>query len=182
MRNRHCDIPEVVPSPPDGWRDEGKLSEYIDRKWIRKPDLGRPDRSEAVIAVQSLLAPFSRELGGTVLWSWHMLAVPDLLRPDVVMTFPKYSVYQGYLVAPAFLTVDVHAKEESIPGLIEKCKEKYHPFGTPYCWIIDIEEHKGYEMHRGTESYIEQKMLAAGPEIQVPVQEIFRQLDKHWKA
>lgn len=182
MRNRSCDIPEVVPSPPDGWRDEGKLSEYIDGKWIRKPDLGRWDTSATVQAVWSLLDPLEKKLGGIVLGRWHMLAVPDLLRPDLVMTFPKYSVYQEYLVAPAFLTVDVHAKEESIPGLIEKCKQKYHSFGTPCCWIIDIEERKGYEMHRGTESCVERQILTAGPDIQVPVQEIFGQLDKHWKS
>lgn len=181
MRNGTCDIPEVVPSPPDGWTDEGEFSEYIDGKWIRKPDLGRGDRSATVVVVQSLLDSFAKKLGGTVLWSWHMLAVPDLLRPDVVMTFPKYSVYQEYLVAPAFLTVDIHAREESIPGLIEKCKQKYHPFGTPYCWIIDIERRTAYEMHRGAESEMEQQVLTAGPDIEIPVQQIFREFHDRWK-
>jgi Uma2 family endonuclease len=160
--------------PPDGWIDEGKLSEFIDGHWVRKPDLGRMNTSLTIQAVLDLLLPFERTLGGTILRGWHMLAVPDLLRPDVVMTFPKYTIYDGYLVAPAFLTVEVRVKEQQVEALVRKCRDKYHPYGTPYCWIVDIEKQQGYQCHRESGRLVATEMLTAGPDVSISMNEILQ--------
>ena len=43
----------------------------------------------------------------------HVIAVPDLLRPNVSVTFPRYMLYQDYLIAPVFLAVEIMAEKVS---------------------------------------------------------------------
>ena len=179
MKRDWCEIPKVVPLPPGGWSDDdGKISEYIDGRWIRKPDIGRVDTSMTIQAILRSLWPFREAVGGEILSGWHMLAVPDLLRPDVVMSFPRYSNYDGYLVAPAFLTVEVRVDKEQISALVRKCREKYHPFGTPFCWIIDIARREGYECHRDSDEPVIRQTLTAGAHVSLSVEQVFHQVDR----
>jgi hypothetical protein len=173
------EIPKVVPLPPGGWSDDdGKISEYIDGRWIPKPDIGRLDTSMTIGAILKSLSPLSETVGGEILSGWHMLAVPDLLRPDVVMSFPRYSIYDGYLVAPAFLTVEVRVDKEQISTLATKCREKYHPFGTPFCWIIDIASREGYECHRDSDEPVTRRTLTAGAQVSLSVEQIFSEVKR----
>jgi Uma2 family endonuclease len=173
------EIPKVVPLPPGGWSDDdGKISEYIDGRWIPKPDIGRLDTSMTIGAILKSLSPLSETVGGEILSGWHMLAVPDLLRPDVVMSFPRYSIYDGYLVAPAFLTVEVRVDKEQISSLVRKCRERYHPFGTPFCWIIDIASREGYECHRDSDEPVTRRTLTAGAQVSLSVEQIFSEVKR----
>ncbi len=179
MKRDRCEIPKVVPLPPGGWSDDdGKISEYIDGRWIPKPDLGRLDTSETIQAILTSLRPLRETVGGQILSGWHMLAVPDLLRPDVVMSFPRYSNYDGYLVAPAFLTVEVRVDKEQVSSLVRKCRQRYHPFGTPFCWIIDIANREGYEFHRDSDEPVIRQTLTAGPNVSLSVEQIFNEVKR----
>src|SRR3954471_23611192 len=94
------ELPIEVPLPPGGWTDEGKFLEYIDGAWQRKAGLGRWDVSATGSSAVRLLEPLLEAQGGEALLGVHVIAVPDLLRPNVSVTFPRYTLYQDYLIAP----------------------------------------------------------------------------------
>src|SRR4051794_28685656 len=110
------ELPTEVPLPPGGWTDEGKFLEYIDGAWQRKPGLGRGDVSAAALSAVTLLQPLLEGRGGRAIFGVHVIAVPDLLRPNVSVTFPRYTLYQDYLIAPMLLAVEIIAgKSQLIP-------------------------------------------------------------------
>jgi Uma2 family endonuclease len=83
-----------------------------------------------------MLEPFRKQLGGISEMEWTLLNGSDKLIPDITFSFPGPKISDGYLVAPAFQIVEISSKDQSLPYLVKKCRDKYHLFGTPYCWII----------------------------------------------
>jgi hypothetical protein len=61
---------------------------------------------------------------------------------------------------------------------VRKCREKYHPFGTPFCWIIDIANREGYECHRDSDGPVIRQTLTAGPHVSLSLEHIFNELKR----
>lgn len=151
--------------------------ERIDGRWTRKESVGRDKRSDLEMAILMLLKPFEKTLGGRVRHEWTIAYGRNKLIPDVTFSFPEYKRERGYLVAPAWLVVETSSEDQRLSSLFKKCREQYHPSGTPYCWIIDSDEEVGYECHQemgGAIRLVEE--LTAGPEVKISVAEIFRSI------
>jgi hypothetical protein len=167
------ELPVRVPLPPGGWTDEGKFLEYIDGAWQRKAGLGRWDVSATGSSAVRLLEPLLEPQGGEALLGVHVIAVPDLLRPNVSVTFPRYTLHQDYLIAPMLLAVEIVADSSQLVSMTRKCIDRYHRFGAPFCWILDMEARIGYECHHGADSASAVDTMTAGSGIRVQVDALF---------
>ncbi|HMF74879.1 MAG TPA: Uma2 family endonuclease [Bryobacteraceae bacterium] len=113
-------------------------------------------------------------LGSIVEHEWTLRQGDDESIPDVTSSFPEHREEDGYLVAPAFLVVETSSKGQPMSLLAKKCRDHYHPWGTPYCWLIDTQKQARYECHRQREgSLTEVEVLSAGPDIKIPVLDVF---------
>ncbi len=149
--------------------------ERIGGQLIKKESVGRKQHSQLERIVRDLLTPFTTKLGGIVEHEWTIQQGDDKLIPDVTMSFPEYEENDGYLLAPAFLVVETSSKGQTPSLLAKKCRDHYHPWGTPYCWLIDTQKQAGFECHlQKGGSYTQVEVLTAGPDIQIPVSGIFQ--------
>jgi len=71
------------------------------------------------------------------------------------------------------LSIEILSPDQTLRQLFDKC-ERYHTWGTAYCWVIDPEEPAAWEYHRNRQPALRPaaETLAAG-EIRLPVAEIF---------
>ena len=162
----------VIPEPPLELLDE-KYLEYLDGQWIKKESVGRKKHEDVTQAVYNLLRRYRSLVGGKVAQHWTIILGPDKAEPDVTLSHPVYNVHEGYLVSLAFLIVEVRSYGQTLPYLVNKCTNRYHRAGIPYCWIIDADSQTGYECHREGPHPQPVNTLTAGPIIAVPVAQIF---------
>ena len=163
--------------PVEQLDDDFEHYELLDGRMVRKESVGRKKHAQLGRIIRSLLVPFQQKLGGDLESEWTVLNGPDKLIPDVTFSFPSPTLSDGYLVAPAFLVVETSSKGQSLSSLFRKCRDKYHPFGTPYCWVIDLEEEAGYECHKADNGLFRLvETLTAGPDVVLAVSAIFKEL------
>ncbi len=159
--------------------DDPEHYELLDGRMVRKASVGRKKHSRIDRIVWALLQESQQKLGGTLEMEWTMLNGAEKLIPDVTFSFPNHQEFDGYLVAPAFLVVETSSQDQSLSSLFKKCREKYHFFGTPYCWVIDSQEEAGYECHKADNGLFRLvDVLTAGPEVSISVSAIFDELKK----
>ena len=138
-----------------------------------------PQKHENVTqAVYNLLNRYRLPVGSKLAQYWIMILGPDKAEPDVTLSHPVYSIYQGYLVSPAFLVVEVRSYGQTLPYLVNKCKNRYHRAGIPYCWIVDADNQTGYKCQRESPHPQQVEALTAGPIIKVTVAQIFEEAAK----
>ncbi len=166
-------------SPEVRIEEDSEYYELLDGRMLRKASVGRKKHSQTARLVRALLEPAQQRLGGTLETEWTMLNGPDKVIADVTFSLPEPKLSDGYLVAPAFLVVETSSQDQTLSSLFRKCRERYHPFETPYCWVIDSREEAGYECHKADNGLFRLvDVLTAGPDVSVPVAEIFDQLKK----
>ena len=166
-------------SPDLHFDDNPERYELLDGRRIRKASVGRLKHSQVERIVWELLKPYRQKVGGSLEIEWTMLNGQDKVIPDVTFSYPEPKLSDGYLVAPAFLVVETASKDQSLTSLLRKCRDRYHPFGTPYCWVIDSDEEAGYECHKADNGLFRLvDVLTAGPDINLPVNAIFDELKK----
>lgn len=166
-------VDSLISGIPPGENPE--FYECINGQWKRKQSAGRDRHSDLEMAVLMLLKPFEKSLGGRVRHEWTIAYGRNKLIPDVTFSFPEYTLERGYLVAPAWLVVETSSEDQRLSSLFKKCREQYHPSGTPYCWILDSEEEVGYECHQemgGAIRLVDE--LTAGPQVKIAVADIFK--------
>ncbi|MBV9679854.1 MAG: hypothetical protein JO185_26200, partial [Acidobacteriaceae bacterium] len=74
-----------------------------------------PQKHENVTqAVYNLLNRYRLPVGSKLAQYWIMILGPDKAEPDVTLSHPVYSIYQGYLVSPAFLVVEVRSYGQTL--------------------------------------------------------------------
>ncbi len=167
----------VIPAPPLELLDE-KYLEYLDGQWIKKENVGREKHEDVTQIIYNLLNRYRSQVGGKLAQHWTIILGPDKAEPDVTLSHPVYNVYEGYLVSPAFLVVEVRSYGQSLPYLVNKCTKRYHRAGIPYCWIIDADTQTGYECHQVGPHPKQVETLTAGPAIAIPVPQIFEEAAK----
>ncbi len=166
-------------SPATYADDDPEHYELLDGRMVRKASVGRKKHSRIGRIVWALLQEYQQKLGGTLEMEWTMLNGTDKLIPDVTFSFPNHQEFDDYLVAPAFLVVETSSKDQSLSSLFKKCRQRYHPFGTPYCWVVDSQEEVGYEGHKADNGLFRLvDVLTAGPQISIPVSNIFDEFKK----
>lgn len=159
--------------------DNPEHYELLNGRMVRKASVGRKKHSQIERIIRGMLEPHRQRLGGSLEMEWTMLNGPDKVIPDVTFSFPEPKLSDGYLIAPAFLVVETASKDQSLSSLLRKCRDRYHPFGTPYCWVIDSEEEAGYECHKADNGLFRLvDVLTAGPGVNISVAEIFDELKK----
>jgi Uma2 family endonuclease len=160
--------------PPVGSYDNLEHYEHIGGQLIKKGLVGHIQRAQLERMALELLIPFTAELGGAVEHEWTLQHGEDKLIPDVMMSFPDYREDDGNLIAPAFLVVESAAQSQSISMLAQKCRDYYHSWGTPYCWLLDAQKQIAFECHlEHGGSLMEVDLLTAGPVVKIPVSNIF---------
>ena len=167
----------VIPEPPLELLDE-KYLEYLDGQWIKKESVGRKEHEAVTQVIYNFLNRYRSLVGRKLAQHWTIILGPDKAEPDVTLSHPVYNTHQGYLVSPAFLVVEVRSYGQTLPYLVNKCTNRYHRAGIPYCWIIDADSQTGYECHREGLHPQRVETLTAGPIITVPVPQIFEEAAK----
>jgi Uma2 family endonuclease len=171
-----------VAVPPINVYDDSEDPEYfeiLDGRWIKKESVGRRKHSQLDRIVRSALEPFAQQMGSTVEEEWTVMHEDEKAVPDVTFSFPSYQERDGYLVAPAFLVVESVSPKQRRTTLFEKCRQKYHVWGVPYCWILDLEEEAGYEAHREMNGLFRlTDVLTAGPDVKLTVADVFEALNQ----
>ncbi len=164
---------------PDAFIDDPEHFEFLDGQMVRKASVGRKEHSQLERIIWTLLAPFREKLGGSLEMEWTILNGQDKIIPDVTFSFPDPKISDAYLVAPAFLVVETCSKVQSLSSLLKKCRDRYHPFDTPYCWVIDLASAAGYECHKANSGLFRlTDVLTAGPDVSVSLADIFDELQK----
>jgi Uma2 family endonuclease len=93
--------------------------------------------------------------------------------PDIIVE-RKPVVNEEYPVSPVYLCIEILSPDQTLRQLFDKC-ERYHAWGTGYCWVIDPEAPSAWEYHQKNgrpHSRPFGEALTAG-EISLPVVEIF---------
>jgi Uma2 family endonuclease len=92
--------------------------------------------------------------------------------PDIIVE-RKPVINEEYPALPVYLCIEILSPDQTLRQLFDKC-ERYHAWGTEYCWVIDPEAPAAWEYHQNGQPYLRPvgEALAAG-EIRLPVVEIF---------
>ena len=92
--------------------------------------------------------------------------------PDIIVE-QKPVLDEAYPAQPVYLCIEILSPDQTLQQLFDKC-ERYHAWGTAYCWVIDPEEPAAWEYHQNGQPDLRPaaEALAAG-EISLPVVEIF---------
>lgn len=92
--------------------------------------------------------------------------------PDIIVE-QKPIVNEDYPARPVYLCIEILSPDQTLQQLFDKC-QRYHGWGTAYCWVIDPEEPAAWEHHRNRQPDLRSaaETLTAG-EISLPVAEIF---------
>jgi Uma2 family endonuclease len=159
--------------------DDPERYEFLRGYWSKKQSVGRADHSNMEAVISRLLLPVATSLKARVLHEWTVVYGLEKIIPDVTFSFPHPSIREGYLVAPAFLAVECRSAGQKLRTLVDKCRLDHHRMGTPFCWIVDVEEECAYECHKamnGMHRLVD--TLTAGPDVSLAVREIFEEFKK----
>jgi Uma2 family endonuclease len=110
-----------------------------------------------------------------VLQEWTLAHGDEWMIPDVMLSFsgPFEEDSRGYLIAPAFLCIEVLSPTDRAGDLFRKCV-RYSTWGIPHCWIIDPETKACFEYHGGNDFILaDTEGVLTADDIRIPVSEIF---------
>ncbi len=163
-----------VTTPLDLELEKEKYFEQIGGKLLQR-ELGGGTHSQLQYKLLTLLKPVALERKAQVWQEWSLAHGDDWMIPDVMMSFPGpiREDFRGYLIAPAFLCIEIVSGSQSEAEQLRKCY-RYYEWGVPHSWVINPKGHACFEYHGG-EGFVlapEDGVLTAG-DIRVPISEIF---------
>ncbi len=160
-------------SPPvaeDVWIDDSRY-ERLDGQLTERPVPGEA-HADLQLKVLIALLPFQDTFGGKARQEWSVARGNDWLTPDVTFSYPEFKTNKiGYLIAPAYLCVEVRSPTQQLSALFRK-REIYHRWGTKYCWIVDPLEKACYECTSDTaghESVVVQPDILHAGSVEIPL-------------
>lgn len=160
--------------PPPALSGE-KYLEFLGGKWNKKGNAGLSAHEDVTQSLYNLLLPFQRKYGGRLRQHWTIILGGEKGEPDVVLSHPTFVEHKGYLLSGALLAVEVRSYGQTLDYLTDKCVDKYHKFGIPFCWIVDSDG-GAYECHASNEKRQRVDILTAGANIALPISAIFEEL------
>ncbi|MBV9035382.1 MAG: Uma2 family endonuclease [Acidobacteriaceae bacterium] len=158
--------------------DDEEHYEFLHGQKIKKESVGRKKHSLLGKVIERMLAPLAHAQKSFIATEWTIMHGKEKAVPNVTVSFPDWTEQDGYLVAPAFLVVESISPGQRLPKLFAKCFNTYHPWGTPYCWIIDPED-GAYEVHRDYDGLVRPvTTLTAGQNISLELSMIIAELGR----
>ncbi|MBV9403873.1 MAG: Uma2 family endonuclease [Acidobacteriaceae bacterium] len=151
-----------------------KYFEKVNGQLVRR-DLGSGTHSDYTVKLFALLKTLAAQRNARVRLEWSLAYGGEWLIPDVMLSFPGQfqEDARGYLIAPAFLCIEILSPSDRMPDLFRKCSQ-YHSWGVPHSWIIDPQTKACFEYHGGNNFILadDNGELTAG-DIRIPLAEIF---------
>lgn len=143
---------------------------------IKEKPVGGTTHHQWQFVLTLLLRKKLHPKGFRAIQEWTLVYGSDWLIPDVAVAAQGYVVDdRDYLMAPAYLCVEIVSKRQNLSRLFRKC-EQYHAWGTPFCWVIDPEEAAFFEYHAGLSIVPVKQELTAG-EVTLAINELLAGLD-----
>jgi Uma2 family endonuclease len=111
------------------------------------------------------------------LFVWPELRVrtsPSRVRiPDICVTVedPQVDVFE----APPLICVEILSPDDRTGDTLEKLGE-YAAMGVPHIWVVDPRRRKAFTYSNGCLDELTGSELTAGPEISLPLSEVFARL------
>ena len=149
--------------------------EFIDG-YVLERNLGERDHSELQGEIYLYLAQRRRQLGIHVFPEQRVQVKPTRFRvPDIcVVTGPKPQ--EQIFTAPPFLCIEILSKDDHLSALQERVDD-YLSFGVAYVWVVDPRRRRAWIHIAGGVTEPKDRVLrTASPEIVVPLEEIFAEL------
>ncbi len=160
-------------TPLDLETEKDKYFDRLDGELIER-ELGGGTHSDFVYHLLSLLKPLAARNARARL-EWSLARGDDWMTPDVMLSFPDRfdEDARGYLLAPAFLCIEILSPSPSEADLFRKCV-RYSSWGVPHCWIIDRKSKARFEYHGGNDFILaDQDDSLHADDLRLAVSEIF---------
>ena len=149
--------------------------EYIDGHVLER-NLGERDHSSLQMAMSGYIYARRHELGIHVFPEQRVQVKPTRFRvPDIcVVTGSKPQ--EQIFTAPPFLCIEILSKDDHLSALQERVDD-YLSFGVAYVWVVDPRRRRAW-IHTagGVSEARDGRLSTASPEIIVPLNEIFAEL------
>jgi len=101
------------------------------------------------------------------------LSPTKFLVPDVIAAT---SVQLPYPTDPVLLRVEILSPDDGVGAMLAKC-EQYHPWGVPFCWVIDPVRRVAWDYARGGEPLrVDASGVLQAGDVRVSVKELFAEL------
>jgi Uma2 family endonuclease len=91
--------------------------------------------------------------------------------PDVLV-MPASAPTEQVIATPPLLCVEILSTEDRMGRVLDRIKD-YLEFGVPTVWVVDPQSRRAQIHTRAATVAVEDGILRAGDEIQVPLQELF---------
>ncbi len=167
-------MPTQTSAPLDLETEPEKYCERFDGQLVER-NVGGGTHSDVQYNLLALLKPIAALRNARVRQEWSLAHADEWMTPDVMLSFPGElrEDARGYLLAPAFLCIEIRSPSQSETELFRKCR-RYRDWGVPHCWIIDPEAQACFEYHGGNDFILidQHDGLNAG-DIRVPASAIF---------
>ena len=155
--------------------------EYIDGNVLER-NLGERDHSRLQMAISGYLYARRHKFGLHVFPGLCVQVSPTHFRvPDIcVVTGPKPQ--EQIFTTPPFLCIEILSKDDRQSGLRDRIRD-YLEFGVAYVWVIDPRKRRAWiHTTAGTSEAKDGLLRATSPEIVVPLNEIFAELQGRQRA
>ncbi len=153
-----------ISAPLDLETSPEKYFEQIDGQLVER-NVGSGTHSDFTYQLISLLKPIAAQSNSRVRLEWSLAHADDWMTPDVMLSFPgKFEEdARGYLIAPAFLCIEILSPSDREPDVFRKCT-RYYSWGVPHCWVVDPQSKACFEYHGGNDFILadENGTLSAG--------------------
>src|SRR5581483_3136151 len=159
-----------VSAPLDLETEREKYFEQIDGRLVER-NVGGGTHSDCTFKLVTLLKAIASQRNARVRLEWSLAHGDEWMTPDVMLSCPAQfqEDARGYLIAPAFLCIEILSPSDREAELFRKCS-RYHAWGVPHCWVIDPQAKACFEYHGGNDFILADETGALTAEdIRIPV-------------
>lgn len=150
--------------------------EYVDGQIVER-NVGEKDHSRIQAEITILFGGLRKSLGIQVYVEQRVQVKAERYRiPDVCVTTAGSRQSQIF-TSPPFLCVEILSRDDRASDLLDKIDD-YLEFGVSFVWVIDPRTRHGWvHTASGGREAKDGVLTTQNPEISVPLEELFAQLD-----
>jgi Uma2 family endonuclease len=148
--------------------------EYVDGRLLDR-NIGESDHAGIQGLLIAWLLARQKQFGIHVFPELRIQVAPERCRvPDITVTTQKIS--GRILRVPPFLCVEILSPEDRASRMEEKIDD-YLRFGIAHIWLIDPRSRRAWSYGREGQRVAATLLTTTGPEIKLPLEDLFAQLD-----
>jgi Uma2 family endonuclease len=148
--------------------------EYVDGRLLDR-NIGESDHAGIQGLLIAWLLARQKQFGIHVFPELRIQVAPERYRvPDITVTTQKIS--GRILRVPPFLCVEILSPEDRASRMEEKIDD-YLRFGIAHIWLIDPRSRRAWSYGREGQRVAATLLTTTGPEIKLPLEDLFAQLD-----